>query len=172
MRTIETARLLLRPFRKEDAADCFAFLSDRDTCWLDGGYEPFDLMDEEYGWLMDKFASQPDRLMIQHRASGRVTGTVNILPDEQGRPDTRELGYVIAPAHRRRGYAAEALEAVMAALAEEGLRRVTLGIIPQNEPSLRLAEKLGFIRTGEVPDAFVYPPVGRVPLIVFERLLP
>ncbi len=171
MQKIETARLLLRPFLPEDAADCFAFLSDRETCYLDGGYEPFGCMDGEYGWLMEKFAAQPDRLMIQHRKTGRVIGTVNILPDEQGRCDAREIGYVIAPACRRQGYATEALQAVMAALAKDGVRRVTLGIIPQNAPSLHLAEKLGFVRTGEIPDAFDYPPVGPVPLISFERLL-
>ena len=36
-RTLETDRLLLRPFRPEDRADCFAFLSDPETCHLDGG---------------------------------------------------------------------------------------------------------------------------------------
>ena len=46
--TLQTPRLLLRPFSSADSTDLFEFLSDRDTCYDDGGYEPFAAMDEKY----------------------------------------------------------------------------------------------------------------------------
>ena len=72
-RALETDRLLLRPFRPEDRADCFAFLSDPETCHLDGGYEPFREMDRDYDALMEKLAGPEGRYMVEERASCRVS---------------------------------------------------------------------------------------------------
>ena len=43
---IETARLLLRPFRMYDSEDCFGFLNDREDCYNSGGFEPWEEMNE------------------------------------------------------------------------------------------------------------------------------
>ncbi len=159
---IETPRLLLRPFRMEDAADCFAFLSDEETCRLDGGYAPFAAMDAEYQALMDLFASQPNRAVVVLKETGHVIGMVNVMPDEQGRPDTLELGYVSSPHHRRQGYMSEAVRAAMAHLLQSGTQCLLLGIARSNTPSLRMAEKLGFTCTGD------YPPVLGEPMAQYE----
>ena len=45
--TLTTPRLVLCPFSIQDADDLFPMLSDRDTCYDDGGYEPFS-RDEKY----------------------------------------------------------------------------------------------------------------------------
>ena len=118
-RALETDRLLLRPFRPEDRADCFGFLSDPETCHLDGGYEPFREMDRDYDALMEKLAGQEGRYMVEERASCRVVGTVHIFKDALRRVPAMEIGYVISPACRRRGYAAEAVERVIRYLFEE-----------------------------------------------------
>ncbi len=159
---LDTPRLLLRPFRREDAEDCFAFLSDRETCRLDGGYEPFTVMDEEYQALMDQFAHQPERAVVVLKETGHVIGMIHVMPDEQGRPGILELGYVSSPFHRRRGYMSEAVQAVMAHLLQSGTRCIILGIALSNTPSLRMAEKLGFTRTGD------YPPVSGEPMAQYE----
>jgi RimJ/RimL family protein N-acetyltransferase len=60
-----------------------------------------------------------------------------------------EIGYVVAPAARGRGVAGRALRLVSAwALGPLGLERVELRISADNEPSLRVAERLGFVREG------------------------
>ncbi len=159
---IETERLLLRPFDHGDAADCFAFLSDEETCRLDGGYSPFTAMDEEYQQLMNLFASQPGRSVVVLKETGRVIGMIHVMPDEQGRPDTVELGYVSSPFHRRKGYMSEAVHAVMNDLFTSGIKCITLGIALSNVPSLRMAEKMGFTRTGN------YPPVLGEPMALYE----
>jgi RimJ/RimL family protein N-acetyltransferase len=61
-----------------------------------------------------------------------------------------ELGYTVFPAWRRRGIAEEAARGLMEwARREHGIRVFIVSVSPQNEPSLAMAAKLGFERTGE-----------------------
>ncbi|WP_239160789.1 GNAT family N-acetyltransferase [Virgisporangium ochraceum] len=70
-----------------------------------------------------------------------------------GPPDASgmvEIGYRVDPAHRRRGYARAALEALLDRAAREpGVRRVRVSIGPDNAASLALALPYGFVRVGE-----------------------
>jgi len=58
-----------------------------------------------------------------------------------------ELGWAMDPAQQGRGYATEAVRAVMAAcFTELGLRRVSAGCFAANEASWRMMERLGMRR--------------------------
>lgn len=58
-----------------------------------------------------------------------------------------ELGWVLDPAHTGRGYATEAMRAVIGVcFGELGLRRVHAGCFADNEASWRLMERLGMRR--------------------------
>jgi RimJ/RimL family protein N-acetyltransferase len=60
-----------------------------------------------------------------------------------------ELGYEILPEHRRRGYASEAALRMMRwAHDEHGVEVFRASIGPDNEPSLKMIEKLGFEEIG------------------------
>ena len=64
-----------------------------------------------------------------------------------------ELGYTVIPQHRRQGYAREAAVGMMDwAAREHAINRFLVSISPDNEPSLALAEKMGFQRIGEQMD--------------------
>ena len=64
-----------------------------------------------------------------------------------------ELGWTVFPEHRGNGYATEtALRLMDWARAEHGVRRFISSTTPGNAPSLRVHEKLGFHRTGQVVD--------------------
>jgi len=148
--TLETPRMILRSFRPEDAQDCFAFLSDAETCRLDGGYPPFtDMQSEAYRHLMDRFAIHKRRWMMVRREDGRVMGTIMFHQDKSGGTDSFDVGYVTAPAYRRQGYTLEALSALMTCARREGVKRLTATTFPENAPSQRLLEKLGFEKIGE-----------------------
>jgi RimJ/RimL family protein N-acetyltransferase len=68
-------------------------------------------------------------------------------------PSAVEIGYTIRPEYRGRGLATEAALALMTwARDEHGIARFILSIAPDNEPSLAIARKLGFVQTGEVWD--------------------
>jgi [ribosomal protein S5]-alanine N-acetyltransferase len=69
------------------------------------------------------------------------------------KPEAVEYGYKIFPDHRGRGYATQAAVMLMD-LAEEraGVRHFVLSVSPENDPSLAIVRKLGFVRTGEQID--------------------
>jgi RimJ/RimL family protein N-acetyltransferase len=61
-----------------------------------------------------------------------------------------EIGYAVDPAHRRRGYARAALEALLQRAAREPqVRTVRVTISPDNVASYQLASQYGFTQTGE-----------------------
>jgi RimJ/RimL family protein N-acetyltransferase len=64
-----------------------------------------------------------------------------------------ELGYVIFTAHRRRGYAREALTRAMCWAETHGVRRFVASISPSNIPSLALVAEAGFCKIGEHIDS-------------------
>jgi len=64
-----------------------------------------------------------------------------------------EVGYAVDPAHRRRGYARAALEALLQRARDEPtVRRVRVTIAPGNTASLALAMQYGFSAVGEQRD--------------------
>jgi RimJ/RimL family protein N-acetyltransferase len=68
-------------------------------------------------------------------------------------PDAVEYGYTIFPPWRGKGYATQVAVMLMD-LAEElaGIRHFVLSVSPQNDPSLAIVRKLGFVKTGEHMD--------------------
>lgn len=75
-------------------------------------------------------------------------------PDESG---TVEIGYEVAPAHRRRGYASEVATALVAwALEQPDIRRVIASPAPDNVASVRVLEQAGLERAGTRGDELLF----------------
>jgi len=73
--------------------------------------------------------------------------------NDLGLEGAAEVGYTIFPEHRGRGYATEVARAMLDwARREHGVTEFVSGVAPDNAPSLRVNEKLGFIPTGELID--------------------
>jgi RimJ/RimL family protein N-acetyltransferase len=71
-----------------------------------------------------------------------------------------DLGFALLPEFRGRGYAAEAAAAVLThARATLGMTRVAAIVAAQNEASLNLLRKLGFVYQGEYSREPGVPPV-------------
>jgi ribosomal-protein-alanine N-acetyltransferase len=66
-----------------------------------------------------------------------------------GEPLALEIGYGILPEHRGRGYATEAVEGLLGWARAQGIDHFVASVAPDNEPSLAIIRKLGFVRTGE-----------------------
>ncbi|MEO5704625.1 MAG: GNAT family N-acetyltransferase [Candidatus Limnocylindrales bacterium] len=82
----------------------------------------------------------------------RVIGTIGFhgAPDDRGR---LEVGYRIEPEYRRRGFAREAVRAMLDwAANERGIHRFIASIRPDNDASLGLAAGFGFAQTGTQMD--------------------
>ncbi|KJB95067.1 hypothetical protein N826_06900 [Skermanella aerolata KACC 11604] len=68
------------------------------------------------------------------------------------------MGFILMKEHHGRGFATEAVHAVLDhAFGALGLHRFTLRIDPENLPSQRVAQKLGFKLEGRMRESF---PVG------------
>lgn len=68
-------------------------------------------------------------------------------------PGGVELGYTVYPAFRRRGYAREAIVALLAwARAQQGVVRFVVSVSPGNAASNALAASLGFVQVGSHMD--------------------
>ena len=140
---LETERLVLRPFALNDAQAYLAFFSDETDAYMDSG-NIFTSMDKEYEQLMDDFLTQT-RYTIIRRETEDVVGTINLMDVNDRAVETMEIGYSISPAHKRCGYAYEALSALLHYLLHDlHLDMVIAGAFPDNTPSLELIKKLGF----------------------------
>jgi ribosomal-protein-alanine N-acetyltransferase len=60
-----------------------------------------------------------------------------------------EIGYGVQPEHRRQGYATEAVEGLIGWARTQGIDHFVASVSPDNEPSLAIIRKLGFVRTGQ-----------------------
>lgn len=99
------------------------------------------------------FAPWAPRLIVLREDPGVVVGNAGFHgpPGLNARNDARavEIGYSILDERRRRGYATEAVRALVEwALAHPDVDRVIASIAPTNEPSLALARRLGFVEVG------------------------
>lgn len=92
-------------------------------------------------------------LAIRERPGGEAIGAVELRPDG----DSANVAYVVEPAWRGRGIAAEALDTFLAwAKRVLGLRRATLEAHADNAASHRVAEKCGFTLAGRDGETLRY----------------
>jgi ribosomal-protein-alanine N-acetyltransferase len=106
----------------------------------------------------DQLREHPDHLRWLLRAMVTRTRPVVIVgaigfhepPDGDG---TVEIGYGVFSEYRRRGYAEEAVRAMIGwAALTPTVTRVRASVAPDNRPSLNLVAKLGFVQTGTQMD--------------------
>jgi RimJ/RimL family protein N-acetyltransferase len=87
---------------------------------------------------------------IARREDDIVIGTCTLFNfhEESARA---EIGFALGRDHWRRGYMSEALRALIAfAFDVLALRRLEADVDPRNTPSIRVLERLGFVREGHL----------------------
>lgn len=144
---LETDRLVLRRSRPDDAAAISSYRSDprvhryqgwertdpqgvRDEIEAMGARRP----GERGGWV---------QFTVEERDGHRLVGDVGLSPAED-EPGVIKIGYTMDPAVQGRGYATEAVAALVAfAFDELGADVVRAYASAENAPSIRVAEKVG-----------------------------
>lgn len=155
--TLTTERLALRAFRAADFEDFCRMWANPHVVRFIGG-QP---VGREDSWT--RFLRHVGMWEIMgfgffaviERASGRYVGEVGFQERlralEPAIEGSLEAGWGFVPDAEGKGYATEAMAAALGWADEvHPLRRVTAIIDPAHEKSLRVAEKLGFSRVGEV----------------------
>jgi RimJ/RimL family protein N-acetyltransferase len=101
-------------------------------------------------WLLRAIIRRDEPTMIGH-IGFHTKPAPDYLRDYA--PQGVELGYTIYTPFRRQGYASEALAAMMDwAVAKHQVPQFVLTISPENAPSLRMAERFGFVKVGSHVD--------------------
>ncbi|WP_235183928.1 GNAT family N-acetyltransferase [Hymenobacter sp. IS2118] len=148
---LETSRLLMRGYHVADFADYAAMGQDPNFYrYLSPGPMPtedsWSTMLRSIGhWTLMGYGFWA----IEEKASGRFIGAIGYVNRKRNiEPpigDTPEIGWVLAPAVHGQGYATEAVAAAIAwGDAHFGHARTMCIIHPDNQPSLRLAQKFGY----------------------------
>jgi RimJ/RimL family protein N-acetyltransferase len=157
---LETERLVLRKPRLEDAHDLVDYVGDPDVMrWIGG--EVGDLaatVSTIERWLARWEENGIGHFAVEH--DGRVVGRVGFhVWDADGwsvssyaaaREPVTELGWTIAQRYWGNGYATEAARALRTWAYARGIESLVSLIDPENERSIRVAEKLGASPTDTV----------------------
>ncbi|MEO7277764.1 MAG: GNAT family N-acetyltransferase [Sphingomicrobium sp.] len=167
--TVETSRLQLRSWRKADFRPFHAIVSKpavhhylstapmaAEDCWRR-------LMASVGGWMLNGFGTWA----VDRKSDGRLIGNIGFftawraLEPEFG--EEPEMGWILDPEGQGQGLAAEACSAALAWLeAHHDATPVWAIVAPGNQPSLRLADTLGFEAVSET----LY---NDEPTVVFRR---
>lgn len=147
---IETARLLLRCWSPDDAAELLAAIhADLEQLrpWLPwAGRYPISLEDQlaELRQMRRRFDADEDFCYgVFDRAGGALVGGCGL--HARSGPASLEVGYWLRAGRWGQGLATELAAAlVRAAVAVHRVERVDLRCAPDNRASARVAEKLGF----------------------------
>jgi RimJ/RimL family protein N-acetyltransferase len=144
--------ITLRKLRRSDAAPIQRHANNRDIArFLPRLPSPY-TMDEARKWITttSRLARQGKayNFGIEDGESGEIVGMIG-LRNVNRHDRNAEIGYWVGKSFQRRGYAGEALRLILRfALGELRLVRVYAVVHQQNIGSIRLLEKIGFVREG------------------------
>ena len=153
---IETERLRLRPWRKDDFRPYHAILSQPE---VHRHFGPTPMNAEEAWRRLTSFVGGWQLLgfgmwAVEEKANGKLVGIVGLFNAWRGLDpefgEKPEMGWIMAAETHGKGMASEACDAALD-WAERNLKPTPIWAIiaPANEPSLKLAERLGFETVGE-----------------------
>jgi ribosomal-protein-alanine N-acetyltransferase len=140
---LRTPRLILRRPRSDDVAAMHAILRDP-LAMRYWSTLPHATLAESEAWMTKTIdainAGKCDDFFIEHE--GLLIGRVGLW-------DRNEIGFLFSPAVWGKGFAREALQAVIdRAFRERGYEEIRAEADPRNERCLRLLSRLGFRETG------------------------
>ena len=141
--TIETPRLYLRGFQKEDARFAAGIWNDAEM----GEYLPDEAMeelDEEYLHQLEQLGEDEEccYLIAEDKQSGERIGTCSFLPKD----GVYDLAYCVHKQFWGRGYATEMAKGMAEYARSSKAKAVTIWVTEGNNASVRVAQKLGCVQ--------------------------
>lgn len=146
--TIETERLILRPWRETDAGALFRYASDPEIGPI-AGWEPHTSVENSLKIIRTVFAA-PEVYAVVLKETGEPVGSCGLMfsdslhSADMGEGEA-EIGYWIGKPYWGRGLIPEAVGALLArGFGELGLEAAWCGYYDGNIKSKRVCEKSGF----------------------------
>ena len=155
---IDTQRLLLRPTRLSDAQSFFERRNDPDVAQHQDWDVPYPLEQAEaamaaLGGIDDPPIDEWWVLTVANHDDTEIYGDLVLKLGDDGR--TAEVGYSFDRAHWRKGFATEALSALVDWLFfTQGVSRVSAMLHPENARSARVLESCGFLFEGYLRNSY------------------
>lgn len=157
---LETERLILRPFKEDDAQAMFdGWTNDPDVAryvtWDPHGnievtQSLLKMWIEEY--------EKPERLnfAIELKEDGTLIGGIDVVGYLGGVEGTPVIGYNLAKKYWNKGYMTEACKCLLDYLFSKGYTEVRIDAVPENIGSIKVIEKCGgeYLRTEEEDNPF------------------
>ena len=144
---IETPRLFLRGFTKEDARFAVSIWNDPEM----GEYLPDEAMEEiDEAYLREIEALGEDEeccyLIAEDRVSHMRIGTCSFIPSADGA--VYDIAYCVHRDFWNRGYATEMARGMIDYAKLQGAKKMTVRVNRENAASNRVVQKLGFAIVG------------------------
>ncbi|MDL2213756.1 GNAT family N-acetyltransferase [Bacteroides sp. OttesenSCG-928-D19] len=145
MKTLVTERLILRPVTEKDTEAIFEY-SQGENVGINAGWKPHESIEETREIMKLVFLDQEFVFAMELKETGQLIGTIGIIPDPKRQNNkTRMLGYAIGENYWGKGYATEAVQAVLRFGFEElKLDLISAYCYPFNERSKNVLRKCGF----------------------------
>lgn len=145
---LDTERLTLRRFAETDLAALYAYRSDPEIA----RFQPWQAHDLEAarGWLANVLDGEPGspgrwfQFALVLRGTGALVGDLGLRTEAD--PRQMEIGFTLSRAAWGRGYATEAVRAVLGIAFGLGAHRVIGNCDARNLASVRLMERVGMRR--------------------------
>ena len=149
---LETERLFLKRIGYDDAEFFYKQFSTAEVNRYLYDVEPCGSVEEARKWIDLYVESEPrnqHRWIILLKETGEKIGTCGFHCWNRENGEI-ELGYDLQPSYWRHGYTSEALRAIIKFAAKEmKVKRIFAHISVDNAASIRVSEKMGFVKTGE-----------------------
>lgn len=144
---IATERLMLKPWAHEDLSELLALTAEPHV-----NRYLFDSNSPDVAWLRETIASSERALdegdvgmWLARQGDGKIVGFAGFVP---ATGETRDVVVATHPTALRRGLAREMTQAVLREASARRCPRVGATVDVANTASVRLLEKLGFVRVG------------------------
>lgn len=154
----ETERLIIRKFTRDDIEALYCFMKKSEVMYA---WEHGFSKNETRRWINQQISRYEKdgygyyALML--KVTKTVIGQIGLLKSNVNNKEVTELGYILDNKYWHNGYATEGAKACIdLAFDTFGLSELYCTIRPENKPSVKLAEKLGFKKIGEYTKKYNY----------------
>lgn len=155
LKTIRTERLIMRPWKKNDAEALYSYAKNP-AVGPNAGWKPHESVKESLMIIKKLFIPNQVWAIVEVE-SGEIVGSIG-FEDDTHRPDlaSRELGYSLRQESWGQGIMTEAAKAVI----EYGFRNLGLELIsiltsPENQRSQGVIKKCGFLYEGTLRKCYL-----------------
>lgn len=144
MNSMETERLILRPWLPTDLDDLYEYSTDGRVGSM-AGWKPHTSI-EEAQKALNEYISQENHWAIVLKTENKVVGAIKLNPDnDRGKYYAKAISFVLSPFYWKKGIMTEAAKRVVRyAFDEIKIDLMSAFHYSENERSKRVVEKCGF----------------------------